>query len=860
MRQQRTLALLLALPLLISTIGLTEGQTNEWTLSAGGNNEDKITDFAVSKEGQTFAVGYFYDEILFGNLDFGIWYNSTYDNDAGFVIEIDSGGDWSGQGAMLDSQGEDFVHGIELLSNGSFVIFGQYCVMSENDTCSLAIGDTLTLTPTYPESNWGSMFLASGYFSPEGIEWYWAVDLATSSWPEQGELSVNDQDEILFSFLHSGSLVYGDEEYTTEGYNVISVGKDSDFLQIFSIQTSTLSFEFNTKCISKSGNVAILFSFINPIQVSETIEFTSYGGSDVGLVIFSSTGNLISAEQIGGVGYDWPNQCHFNENEELIISLQFTEEIEIEGGIFTSLGQSDALLMKFNQAGNLTAHIFLSGSGSVSIADIESISSGSTLLTGHFSGNLTYNDVIIDDFDRDEYLHNGFIGELDSNFEWSWISPIESTGEILSVQMELSMNEAPILGFVYTEFFEIQNFLNYSMGDFDFVLWQYASDLDYDGISDMIDNCHRIPNVNQTDYDEDGIGDHCDLDLDGDGILNEFDACGGNFTNLTSDKGWESNTITDNDADGCRDIGQEDDDDDNDGIIDVYDICPRASQGWISTPQNDADRDGCSDTDTDNDGFVDQMDNCPLEYNPGQADFDGDGLGDGCDDDDDGDGIADEDDRCPSDSFAWYSNQSTDHDNDGCNDTSLDNDDDNDGVLDLFDICPKGIINALSEDFDLDGCHDQLEDIDDDNDGIDDENDSCLQGLLDWISSSATDFDSDGCQDLTEDDDDDNDEVLDFDDVCAFTKIGEIVDTNGCSNWQKDDDGDGVNNADDLCPSTISGLRVTENGCPDLILLDETSNEASEGNNLLAMTLFSLSILVIIIALIIYVRNTKSQP
>ena len=106
----------------------------------------------------------------------------------------------------------------------------------------------------------------------------------------------------------------------------------------------------------------------------------------------------------------------------------------------------------------------------------------------------------------------------------------------------------------------------------------------------------------------------------------------------------ESNTITDNDADGCRDIGQEDDDDDNDGIIDVYQICPRASQGWISTPQNDADRDGCSDLDTDNDGFVDQMDNCPLEYNPGQADFDGDGLGDGCDDDDDGDGIADEDD------------------------------------------------------------------------------------------------------------------------------------------------------------------------------------------------------------------------
>ena len=860
MRQQCTLVLLLALPLLIFTPSSTEGQTNEWTVSAGGNSEDKISDFTISREGKTLAVGHFYDEILFGNIDFGIWYNSTYENEAGFVIEVDSEGNWSGQGVVLDSPGGDFVHGIELFSNGSFVIFGQYCIMPENDTCSLEIGDSITLTSAYVGENWGGMFLASGLFSSEGVEWYWAVDLATSSWPEQGELSVNAQDEILFSFLHSGSLVYANDEYTTEGYNVVTVGEDSGFLQIFSIQTPTLSFEFNAKCVSKSGDVAILFSFINPIQISETIELTSYGGSDVGLVIFSSTGNLKSVEQIGGVGYDWPNQCQFDENEELIISLQFTEEIEIEGEIFTSSGQSDSLLLKFNQDENLIAQTSLSGSGSVSIADIEPISSGSTLMIGHYSGNLTYNDVTIDDFDGDEYLHNGFIGELDSNFEWLWISPLENTGEILSVQMELSVNEAPIVGFVYTEFFEIQNFLNYSRGDFDFVLWQYASDMDYDGISDVLDNCHRVPNVNQTDYDEDGIGDHCDLDLDGDGVLNEFDACGSNLTNLTSDKGWHSSTTTDNDADGCRDIGQEDDDDDNDGIIDVYDVCPKASQGWISTPQNDADRDGCSDTDTDEDGYVDQMDNCPLEYNPSQADFDGDGLGDGCDGDDDGDGVADEDDRCPSDSFAWHSNQSTDHDNDGCNDTVLDNDDDDDGVLDLFDFCAKGIIGSLSEDLDFDGCHDQLEDLDDDNDGISDENDSCPQGLLDWISSSTTDFDSDGCQDLTEDDDDDNDVVLDLNDVCPFTKIGEIVDIEGCSNWQKDDDGDGVNNADDLCPSTISGIRVAENGCPDLILLDETSNEAGEESNLLAMTLFSLSILVIIVALILYFRNAKPQP
>ena len=105
-------------------------------------------------------------------------------------------------------------------------------------------------------------------------------------------------------------------------------------------------------------------------------------------------------------------------------------------------------------------------------------------------------------------------------------------------------------------------------------------------------------------------------------------------------------------------------DGDGDGVPDAQDLCP-------ATPANErpVDANGCSqrEVDGDLDGVCDPnvtstlcfgTDNCPAVTNPGQGDFDGDSLGDACDDDDDGDGVVDNDDP----------------------------DDDNDGVYDLSEL------------------------------------------------------------------------------------------------------------------------------------------------------------------------------
>ncbi|MBI3951669.1 MAG: thrombospondin type 3 repeat-containing protein [Acidobacteria bacterium] len=96
-----------------------------------------------------------------------------------------------------------------------------------------------------------------------------------------------------------------------------------------------------------------------------------------------------------------------------------------------------------------------------------------------------------------------------------------------------------------------------------------SPDTDGDGVLDIFDNCPDFPNSDQSDVDEDRLGDPCDPDADGDGVANESDNCRFGYNPL----------------------------------------------------QEDSDRDGVGDL----------CDNCPDVPNPNQADADGDGVGDPCD-------------------------------------------------------------------------------------------------------------------------------------------------------------------------------------------------------------------------------------
>ncbi len=73
-------------------------------------------------------------------------------------------------------------------------------------------------------------------------------------------------------------------------------------------------------------------------------------------------------------------------------------------------------------------------------------------------------------------------------------------------------------------------------------------------------------------------------------------------------------------------------DHDGDTIDDAIDNCPDVANEDQADTDGDGIGDACNDADdTDGDEYANLLDNCPDDANPGQEDTDGDGIGDACD-------------------------------------------------------------------------------------------------------------------------------------------------------------------------------------------------------------------------------------
>jgi len=199
-------------------------------------------------------------------------------------------------------------------------------------------------------------------------------------------------------------------------------------------------------------------------------------------------------------------------------------------------------------------------------------------------------------------------------------------------------------------------------------------------------------------------------------------------------------------------------DDDSDGFDNITEV-ELGSEPRLQT--EDFDGDGIpneTDSDDDNDGVGDAYDAFPLDATEA-VDTDGDGIGDNRDRDDDNDSVLDTDDKFPLDA-----NESLDLDLDGFG-NSVDLDDDGDGTIDLEDPQPSNPNITGNEDSDGDGYRD-------------------LEDAFPYNANEHSDADGDGIGDNA-DTDDDNNGVPDIQDdsIAAIPFSTRIPTIDGAYGW-----------------------------------------------------------------------------
>lgn len=849
----RRVALLLVVLLTLSlwlpvAVAADEVEASSWTLSAAGFGDDVPHDLARSGDRMVVAGTFTGWMSLEDDLD-PLETNSTGNNEDGFVAWTHANGTWSHGTVVTSENGTESVDRIGVLGNGDLLVAGRACAGTAGLACNTTFGGSMVLEKASADDH-GFVFLAR--ITEAGV-WQWARQLNSEQPVQVLDLALQGS-SVYVAVHHQGPIevdgladpVAGQDK---EAVLVVEFDQSGTTLRSLSIQTSQIIEEVASLCANRQGQMHLALTYGERLIAGDHV-LTSPSGTDTAVVRFGEDDT-----------FAWATSTSSNEDVQAVRCTAAADDGVVVVGTLRGTATFSATNVTAPQGIDVwAAHVsggatwseieVFGGPGTDVPVDVSVDASGVRILAGMSTGGLTMGTSVLEDQDgRDAGdAHDGWLVHLGTTENTRWARSLGGQGDERVAALSFDANGRWVLAASFDEDLDVDAVEHRVEGGRDVLLWAYAADLDDDGVLDAIDVCPRTADPDQLDWDGDGLGDLCDPDDDGDGVADDLDDCS------IGNTGWWSTRSSDHDEDGCRD-SDEDFDDDEDGVFDHNDLCPKGPVGWVSTPEEDQEGDGCSDVDTDDDGWVDQADVCPNVYDPGQADLDGDGVGNLCDEDADGDGIFEAEDACPLDFNPWTSTASNDHDRDGCRDEGDDQDDDDDGVLDAYDRCPAGMVGfAPSEDHDGDGCADE-EDTDDDDDGRVDPADGCPRGVVGRLSL-ALDADGDGCSDAEEDDDDDQDGVTDVTDACARTPLGVLVDGRGCSALQADDDEDGVSNFLDRCGGTAEGLRVDLNGCA---LPGQSSDATNGGIGLPATTLLVLSLVVFAAAGWTFVRGREAS-
>jgi len=347
--------ILVSIAILISFLHLN-AQTPNWTwvTQKGGTFIDRGESIATDPNGNILTVGssngnYFLDkQDASGNL---LWSKTTGD----------------GKCVRADANSNVYVTGVF-------------------SSPSITFGST-TLTNAGADD----MFIVK-YDSVGNV--LWAKKAGGSGDDFSYSLSIDANGNIIVAGIFgSASIVFGSDTLTNKGIFVTKFDSNGNVLWAKSASNNNVPFQWNCAVgTDKSGFIYVTGNFLNSPLIFGIDTLTSSGDQDVFIVKYDPNGNLLWAKSEGGSSFDYNSSAAVDPTGNIYVAGFFwSASITFGSTTLVNQGYTDMFIVKYDTDGNLLWAKSPVGTGNEDAYNAVTDTSGNLYVTGYFNEHLDFN-------------------------------------------------------------------------------------------------------------------------------------------------------------------------------------------------------------------------------------------------------------------------------------------------------------------------------------------------------------------------------------------------------------------------------------------------------------------------------------
>jgi Putative metal-binding motif/Beta-propeller repeat len=304
-----------------------------WAKRGGGAGSEVSYGIAVDNSGNAYITGYFDETVTFGTKSL----TSVGANDA-FVVKYDSSGNvlWAKRGGGAGYEGS---YGIAVDSNSHAYITGMF-------------QGTATFGSTSLTSAGGNDTFVVKYDSSGNV--LWAKRGGGISGDDSDGIAVDSSGNSYITGIFNETTTFGTTSLTSAGSNDAFVVKyDPSGNVLWAKKGGGVSGDFSYGIAVDSSGNSYITGIFNETATFGTTSLTSAGSNDVFVVKYDPSGNVLWAKKGGGTSGDFSYSIAVDSNSHAYITGMFQGTATFGSTSLTSAGASDVFVVKYDSSGNV---------------------------------------------------------------------------------------------------------------------------------------------------------------------------------------------------------------------------------------------------------------------------------------------------------------------------------------------------------------------------------------------------------------------------------------------------------------------------------------------------------------------------